>query len=120
MTRLGGPADGTLKNGSLFSGKAGSAVPTTPEALSEAPSAPPSGVQLRSPHPSVWSESKFTLIAIIHTVPHQLESRRPLGGPNWEELPGAASVPEVPARGLSASPSWVWFSPVQGEVETLC
>lgn len=85
VTRLGGPADGTLKNGSLFSGKAGSAVPTTPEALSEAPSAPPSGVQLRSPHPSVWSESKFTLIAIIHTVPHQLESRRPLGGPNWEE-----------------------------------
>lgn len=59
----------TLKNGILFLGAVGSPVPMTPRGsllmlhqqhLFLSP--------VSEPTPSVWSESKFTVLAIIHTV----------------------------------------------------
>lgn len=68
-----------------FPGSSGDAVPTTPPGPLSccASSASPCTQLLSPPHPSVSSESKFTLITVIYTVSHQLVSRT-LGGPNWE------------------------------------
>lgn len=69
MTRLGGPVYDT--NGRLFLEAVRSPVTTTPRGALLMPHQRHLFLSpVSEPTPSAWSDSKFTVLAIIHTVSH--------------------------------------------------